>query len=199
MPHRTAARAALAAGSAAVLLAACGQEPIHHSASPPAPVSTYVAHGVTVELPTGWYHAEGSLTPHLVDPRETVAIATYPLHYRPTRCAHVAGSALEDLGPGDAFITLQERGRDPGGSWSGFPDRPEHFGAQLGGPSEAADCVPTAHFTDHWFGFSDRLRHFHVEVAFGPQASAATRQEAWAILDHARVDPQVVPDWPSSG
>jgi hypothetical protein len=59
--------------------------------------------------------------------------------------------------------------------------------------------VPGAHFSDHWFGFTAGGRHFHAEVAFGPQAGAATRAQAWAILDSLRVDPRTRPDWPSSG
>jgi hypothetical protein len=109
------------------------------------------------------------------------------------------GSALEDLGPGDAFVTLEERGLDPGSTWIGFPARPAHFGPELGGPSEAGACTPGTHFTDHWFTFSDAGRHFHVMVAFGPRASTDVQRQAWAILDGLRVDPSVVPDWRSSG
>jgi hypothetical protein len=183
----------------AVALAACGAQPEHASAPSPEPPVAYQAHGLAVELPPGWQSAPVSLTPNLSDPREVLSVATFPLRYRPTGCAHVAGSALEDLGPTDAFVTLEERGVDPGSPWAGFPARPAHFGPELGGPSEASACVPTADFTDHWFGFTDGDRHFHVDVAFGPRASAATHNEAWAILDSLRIDPAVRPDWPSSG
>jgi len=152
-----------------------------------------------VQLPTGWQYAQRSLTPHLFDPREVLAIGTYPLRYRDGGCAHVAGRALEDLGPTDAFITLQERGRGSRRSRSGFPQRPARFGPRLGGRSEARQCVPQARFVDHWFGFSDGGRRFHVEVAFGPKASAPTRRRAWEILDGLRIDPAVRPDWRSSG
>ena len=74
-----------------------------------------------------------------------------------------------------------------------------HFGPGLGGPSEASACVPRAHFRDHWFGFTAGGRHFHADVAFGPDARATTRAQAWAILDSLRVDPRARPDWPSSG
>jgi hypothetical protein len=171
-----------------------GEQPL--PAAPPVEVSE---HGLTVAVPPGWQAAGESLTPHLADPREELAVATFPLRYRETACAHVPGSALEDLGPGDAFVTLEERGLDPGSTWAGFPARPAHFGPELGGPSEASACTPSAHFTDHWFTFSDAGRHFHVMVAFGPQASQDVQREAWAILDGVRVDPSVVPDWRSSG
>src|SRR5829696_2382628 len=148
-----------------------------------AQVVAFKAHGLTVMLPPEWRPAAATLTPALRDPREVLAVATYPLQYRPTECAHVAGSALEDLGPRDAFVTLQERGRDPGSSWSDFPARPAHFGPNLGGPSEASACLPRARFSDHWFAFTASARHFHADVAFGARTSANTRAQAWAILD----------------
>jgi hypothetical protein len=151
---------------------------------------------VSVELPVGWEAAPSTLTPHLDDPREVLAVGTYPLRYREADCAHVPTSALQDLGPGDAFITLQERGN---GASSGFPPRPARFGPELGGPSEASACAPDARFTDHWFTFSDGGRRFHVEVAFGPAASPTVRAQAWAILDHLRIDPSVTPDWAFAG
>jgi hypothetical protein len=186
--------AALVAGLAtfavsSLLLAGCAEETAPRASSPPGQGERFAAHGVTIELPPGWQHAPGPLTPNLTD----------PLRYRPTRCAYLPGSALEDLGPQDSFLTLLERGRDPGSSWPDFPRRPAHFGPELGGPSEAAACEPDARFADHWFGFSDGARHFHVLVAFGPAASAATQKQTWAILDSLQVDPTVLPDWPSSG
>ena len=185
--------------AAAPLAASCGEE----SDVPPkrraARDVTVSEHGLTVALPPGWLAARESLTPHLVDPREELSVATYPLRYRPTACAHVPGSALEDLGPGDAFVSLEERGLDPGATWPDFPARPAHFGPDLGGPSEAPACTPAARYVDHWFGFTDGGRHFHVMVAFGPQTSADVQRQAWAILDGLRVDPNVVPDWRSSG
>ena len=185
----------------ALAIAGCAET----AAAPPqarqsAPAGASVqAHGLTAKLPQGWHAATESLTPHLTDPREELAVATFPLRYRPTGCAHVAGSALDDLGPGDAFVTLQERGLGVPDGEGDFPARPAHFGPELGGPSEASACVPRAHFADHWFGFSDGGRHFHVMVAFGPQATADGQQQAWAILDRLRVDPGVMPDWRSSG
>jgi hypothetical protein len=169
------------------------------AATPVASLVTVRGHGLTVELPQGWQSATDSLTPHLVDPREKLAVATFPLRYRQTGCSHVPGSALDDLGPGDAFVTLQERGLGVPDDAPDFPARPARFGPDLGGPSAASRCVPTARFEDHWFGFSDGGRHFHVMVAFGPQASADVQRQAWAILDSLRVDPGVVPDWQSSG
>jgi predicted small lipoprotein YifL len=165
----------VAAVALAIAMAGCGQAgeaPPRQAPAPPPTTTEASAHGLTIALPGGWQAAAQSLTPHLADPREELAVATFPLRYRETACAHVPGSALEDLGPGDAFVTLEERGRDPGSTWAGFPARPARFGPSLGGPSEASACSPTARFTDHWFTFSDA---------------------------GLRVDPGVVPDWTSAG
>jgi hypothetical protein len=181
-------RHALIVLATALAVAACGGED---------PPQTHTAHGLTVTLPPGWQAAPRSLTPHLRDPREVLAVGTFPLRYRRTDCAHMPASALEDLGDDDAFVTLMERGRDS--SPRGFPVRPARFGPRLGGPSEAAQCAPRARFSDHWFTFRDSGRHFHLLVAFGPKASNATRRRAWSILDGLRVDANARPDWASAG
>jgi hypothetical protein len=175
-----------------LLVAACGG-----GDNGPKPVaSRQTAHGITVTLPAGWQRAPRSLTPQLTDPREVVAVGTYKLRYRPTDCAQIAGSALEDLGATDAFVTVQERGR--GSSRSGFPARPKHFGPDLGGAADASECVPGIQVVDRWLNFADGGRHFYVLVAFGAKASAATRKQAWAMLDGLRVDPNARPDWSSA-
>ena len=175
---------------------ACGGEeppPRVREAAVAAP--QFDVHGLAVELPPGWHRATEPLTPTLTDPREVLAVATFPLHYRETGCAHIAGSALEGLAPAGAFVTLLERGYGE----THLPPRPAKFGPELGGPSEASECVPDARFTDHWFQFSDGGRLFHVDVAFGPDTPESVRRQAWAILDGLRVDPNVKPDWESSG
>jgi hypothetical protein len=182
-----------AAAAGALLLAGCGR-----SAAAPAPsrlAATYSAHGLSVALPPGWRAAGASLTPNLVDPREVLAVATFPLRYRAGGCAQVAVGALAALGRTGAFLTLQERGV---GSVA-FPPRPATFGPGLGGRSEATTCVRGPRFEDHWLAFADGRRNFYAEVAFGPHAAAATRRAAWRILDGLRVDPSVRPTWRSSG
>jgi hypothetical protein len=176
-----------------VLLAACGGG----AASPVPPAAAYSARGVTVELPAGWQHAATSLTPHLVDPREVMSLATYRMAYRPIGCAQVPAGALAAIGQKGALVTLLERGRGAGPS--GFPSRPRRFGPQPGDESEAPACVPTVRFESHWLPFSDAGRRFYALVAFGLRAPAATRAQAWRILDGLRVDPAVRPNWRSSG
>jgi hypothetical protein len=186
---------------AALAAAACGAREARVASpavSGPPPAATFAAHGVSVALPPGWEPAPAPLTT-ITDPREVLAVGTFPLRYRPTECAHLPTSALEDLGPRDALVLLMERGLAPASRWLDFPPRPEHFGPELGVPSEASVCAPGAHFSDRIFGITDGGRHIHVEVAFGPDASAATRAQAWGILDSLRVDPAVRPDWQASG
>jgi hypothetical protein len=168
-------------------------------ASAQATPETVSGHGLTAELPAGWQQAAGKLT-RLEDPREALSVGTFPLRYRQAGCYQMPSSALDDLGAGDALVTLQERGTDPKSSWPDFPQRPTHFGPTPGDTSsDAPACAPRGRFVSHWFRFTDAGRHFHVLVAFGPDASAATREQAWAILDSLRVDPAVRPDWESAG
>ncbi|HEU0318197.1 MAG TPA: hypothetical protein VFR49_12750, partial [Solirubrobacteraceae bacterium] len=95
MPRRR-LPAAAAATSALLVLAGCGGSGA--APAPRHPAATYSARGVTVALPPGWRAAAASLTPHLVDPREVLAVGTRPLRYRPGGCAQVAGGALAALG-----------------------------------------------------------------------------------------------------
>src|SRR4051812_48106244 len=116
---------------AAVVLSGCGA----HAA---APAPAYTARGVTVELPPRWQPAQDTLTPQLSDPRAVLSVGTYPLRYRRGECAQMPSGALAALGPGDALVTLQGRGR--AAAPEGFPPRPQHFGP---GPGiESVECVP---------------------------------------------------------
>jgi hypothetical protein len=184
---------------ACALPAACGEGAGRTGTADPERETTYSVHGLTVQLSPGWRPARVRLTPELLDPREVLTVATFPLRYRPTRCAQVPGSALQDLGRNGGLITVQERGVELTGAPPPFPPRPAAFGPQLDRPSEARACLPHARFQDHRFAFADGDRRFHVEVAFGPDASANTKRQAWAILDSLRVDGTVRPDWPATG
>jgi hypothetical protein len=84
--------------------------------------TTVHSHGLTAQLPPGWQPAHRSLTPTLLDPKERLSVGTYRLRYREVGCNHMPSQALLDLGPRDAFVTLQERRR------AHFPRRPAHFG-----------------------------------------------------------------------
>jgi hypothetical protein len=175
-------------------LALCGCGAAATATSPALPI-TPLGHGLSVQLPPGWQAADASLTPHLTDPREEMSVGTFPLRYRDADCSQFPSGALEQLGPADAFVTLQERGQDPRSTWPDFPPRPAEFGPQLGGGSEVEQCVPSVSFADHWFGFTDAGRHFNALVVFGADASDQVKAQAWSVLDSLRVDPRVAPDW----
>jgi hypothetical protein len=179
---------ALVAVAVAILLASCGAE------KQPVRRVTDKLHGLSYELPGGWHRAGVDLTPHLVDPREELSVGTFPIRYRPGGCAHIAVSALEEMGSSGAFVTVQERGLMSGS----FARRPARFGPDGGFPSEASGCVPGARFTARAFEFGDAGRNFNALVAFGPQTPSNVKTQAWQILDSLRVDPGVRPTWRAS-
>jgi hypothetical protein len=155
--------------------------------------------GYTVTFPAHWHRAEERLLPTLLDPVEILSLATFPLQRGDQACWH---GSLEGFTADDVFLTILERGLDPGSSWPDFPARPERFRFESGQQSEFGDClrkVRGIELRDHWFRFSDAGRHFHVLVAIGASASEQAADEAYRILDSLAFDPSVQPDWRSSG
>jgi hypothetical protein len=155
--------------------------------------------GYTVTVPGGWHRAEASLAPTLVDPREILAVATFPLQ-NGDLC-----DALQRVPPGEAFVTVQERGRGAYGS-GGFPARPARFEPDPALPGSSAwpycvggDDKPPIPILDYWFEFSDAGRAFHVFVGIGTGASTHVRREAFDILNSLRFDAAVKPDWNTVG
>jgi len=158
------------------------------------------AHGFTVSVPPGWRLSTESLTPELLDPRELMSAATFPLAYRRGRCNHMPDGALRAMGPADGFVTVQERGGNPRASLTGFPPRPASFGASVEQrPGDATACLGgTPRTFEYWVPFRDANRRFYTLVVLGRRASQRTRDEAFAILDRLRFDPTALPDWKSS-
>src|SRR3989442_529351 len=78
--------------------------------------------GFTLRYPAGWHVARKPVAPGLFDPRERFAVATYAVSRWPEPC--VGGwpgrPGNLDLGPRDAFVTVQERGRNSGYNWIDF-------------------------------------------------------------------------------
>lgn len=158
------------------------------------------AHGFEVSVPPGWRLSAESLTPKLTDPRELLSAATFPLRYRDSSCNHVPSGALETMGREDGFVTVLERGRDPGSSWTEFPPRPRSF-ADGATPErgDVAGCLggkPSV--VEYWIPFTDADRHFYAMVVVGPEAPAKVRTNAFEILDRMRFDAAVQPDWRAS-
>jgi hypothetical protein len=73
---------------------------------------TDLRHGYSVALPAGWYRARRNLTPELVDPREILSVATYPLRYKRRARCRISGCptpALNGFRATDVLISIQER------------------------------------------------------------------------------------------
>jgi hypothetical protein len=163
-------------------LAACGAEDERAVtvAAPP-------ERDFTFELPTSWHLFTESQTPALTNPVEILSAGTVPARGPDDRsCAHIPVSALEAMGPDDAFVTVQERYGEPR-----FPARPVPFRLPpKTGYTDAQACARNGDELDiHWFGFRDARRGFHVLVVFGHKASPERRDEVLALLDSLRFEP----------
>src|SRR5690348_10575372 len=91
--------------------------------APPAPRPRLVrGDGLTYSVPPGWHAARRSLTPHLLNPRQALTVATGPLPAG-GRCAQFPTAALAAMSPSDVLLAVQERLGDP----KSFPPRPARF------------------------------------------------------------------------
>jgi hypothetical protein len=158
--------------------------------------------GYSVRFPDSWYRAAQPVSPKLTEPREILALATFPLpRYRPTNCEAFGGSARSEMGRDDVFLTVLERGYERDSEWLDFPPRPEHFGPTDPRPGEPGEhgCGDPPGATVYWRNFSDAGRRFHTLVVIGADAPASARNQAWGILDSLRFDSDRRPTWPASG
>jgi hypothetical protein len=192
----TAAIPRLVAGLlAASVLLACGSgsaeemlAPAEMTTQPPALTTYDDQEGrFNIRYPAAWERSIQSLTPGLTDPREIVSVGSY--HMRPggELCPHLPVNALEDLGPGDAFLTVQERAQP---HLADYPPRPIRF--DLGEPTEGFDgelCVREPGDLDQWWlPFRDGSRAFYALVALGTSASKETRQQVTQTLNSFHID-----------
>ncbi|HET9724723.1 MAG TPA: hypothetical protein VFR44_12905 [Actinomycetota bacterium] len=157
-----------------------------------------------VTYPIDWFVPATPINDWVCSPYEILALATYPL--RPGGEAvtdfQLPSRAVEDLGPNDILIWLNENGsacgetRDSAGP-SGFPDRPTHFGPvrvcgdfDLLCPSDGRNLVPG--IRGWWIAFNDAGRSFYVFVGMGEEAYAnpERQQQAWDALDSLQFLPR---------
>ena len=141
----------------------------------------------SVRYPSDWYRADEPLTPNLLDPKEILSLGTYQLRPGGDRCSHFPVRALEDLGPTDAFISIQERDDPPAGR---YPPRPRPFELPADPPSSEAGrfCVTDAPRFEDWVPFSDGERAFYLIVTLGQEISEETRRQTAEILESVRFD-----------
>lgn len=132
-----------------------------------------------ISYPRDWFQAESSLTPNLSDPSELFSVASFPLVYRETECAHMPKGALDVMGSSDVFVSVQERKA----LGSDFEPRPQDF-SQARKPTRL-ECIPE-NLRQYWIRFKDAQRRFYALLVFGPSASLKSRELAWAVLNDAR-------------
>jgi hypothetical protein len=149
--------------------------------------------GVTVSYPSGWMRSAEPLLPGLVDPRELVALSTFDARPSGENCVHMPENAIEDMGPKDALVVIEERlpnFEDGSGTLADYPERPEHFGSSSGYTSEAVDCLDRPkEFFDRLISFRDSGRRFYAYIAFGSETPDAIRAQGWTILDRLEIQP----------
>ena len=142
--------------------------------------------GYEVTFPSSWFRARENLTRRLlVDPREILTVATFPLRLRRSeRCYPPFDApvpALDRLGPRDALVSVQERIdiEHP------VPDsRPRRFSlSPLDLHYRGRDCARRTLGSASFIGFADQGRQFYAFVALGRAASSYTRGAVRRMLD----------------
>ena len=134
-------------------------------------------HKITVYYPEGWHRAPRQLAPAA---DEIFALGTYPLRPGAGECPEIPEAVLEDLQPGDAFVSLQEST-----SGNGFRPRPTSFSFVPGDEPEWMGCLENrAQLFVRVFRFSHQGRFFNAIVAWETSASKETMAETWGILDN---------------
>lgn len=155
----------------------------------------------TVTYPSDWIVSDEPIQPMLGSPFEILALATYPL--RPGGEAvidfQLPSNAVEDLGPDDILIWLNDAGEG-----NGMPARPSAFEPSTPCENWSRLCsephgdwmrgfdhpIPGIH--GWWLGFHDAGRQFYVFVGMGEKVypDPARAQLAWDVLDSLRFSPR---------
>jgi hypothetical protein len=141
--------------------------------------------GFGVRYPADWEQADVRLTPDLADPRELLSVGTFAPRAGGDRCSHVPVRALEDFGPRDAFISIQERTEPRAGEFEPRADFRAPTARRTG-----RFCVPDAQRLDDWLFFSDAGQGFYAIVALGTEASSTTRHELVEVLNSLEFEPR---------
>jgi hypothetical protein len=140
-----------------------------------------------VTYPSTWHRASTSLTPHLSDPHEILAVGTGRLPVGGPRCAQVPVNALAAVGATGALLSIQERA--PANADGGFPPRPTRFRLHPTRLEISACLAPRDRPRLYLIPFRDQGRHFYALVAVGNTATSQTRDDALRVLDSLRFSP----------
>lgn len=120
---------------------------------------------------------------------EMLSLGTYELRPGSKKCPHIPANALNDLGPEDAFLWIQEPEY-----LDGFPPRPPTFAPDFTTRSDHSNelsifrCVDGRRdFRFSTIAFEDRGRNFFALLALGLQASETTRRDLVSVLNSLRI------------
>ena len=153
--------------------------------------------GFSVTYPADWSASDVPVNTWVSSPREILALATYPL--RPGGEAvtdgQVPSNAMDDLGPSDAFIWVN----DGGSADARVPERPIparpatvcDTGRELC-PDPEGRSLGIDGVRAWWLYFEDHGRLLYVFVAMGEDRfqDPVRAQEVWDVLDTLLVEPR---------
>lgn len=147
----------------------------------------------SVMAPSTWYFTADDLTPNAGNPDQIFAAATWlPPVGGNDSCAQFPAAAIEAMRPTDALVVIYQRQAMPDAA--SFPPRPSTFRKDEPGTDESGDCVPNKPFIHQWIPFQDHGGAFYLYVAYGADATTATRDSVWNIADSFTLaDPATAP------
>jgi hypothetical protein len=154
------------------------------------PRTTDVRHGYSVALPTGWYRARRNLTPQLLDPREILSVATYPLRYQRRARCRIPGCptpALNGFRATDILMSIQERVH----ARTTTEDVAIDLERQQAGLGAGAGSCTRGRVAWYAFeAFAEAGRSLHVLVVVGKRAPARARADLKRLLGSLRFGPR---------
>jgi hypothetical protein len=120
---------------------------------------------------------------------EMLSLATYPLRRGGDRCEHIPVNALNDLGPADAFLSIQEPeyvealAPRPGAFAVEFATRADYLGEV-----SIFGCLRDGHDFHYAFvPFEQEGRSFFAHLALGLRAQSGVRRDLIDILSSLRI------------
>jgi hypothetical protein len=149
-----------------------------------------VRHGYSFVLPAGWYLARRNLTPQLLDPREILSVATYPLRYQRRARCRIPGCptpALNGFRATDILLSIQERARARPASENAAIDLGPRQTPLRAGPHSCTRGRVA------WYAFnalSAAGRNLYVFAVVGKRAPAKKREDLKRLLRSLRFSPR---------
>lgn len=150
---------------------------------------TDVRHGYSAALPAGWYRARRNLTPQLVDPREILSVATYPLRYQrraPCRIPGCPTPALNGFRATDILMSIQERVH----ARPAAEDVAIDLERRQAGRGGTGNCTRGRVAWYAFEAFAEAGRSLYVLVVVGTRAPATARADLKRVLGSLRFSPR---------